>query len=123
MACEAQSRATWVLDLLTSLNVDKESFRIILMEMRSERFSLLDKLSACMVLARFWTLKKNNGVNSTDTCVAHTPIWSSSPLIVAGKYTNLSGTVSTLEDMDGQASHQCWEDLVKFFEVLQSVEH
>lgn len=25
--------------------------------------------------------------------------------------------------MDGQASHQCWEDLVKLFEVLQSIEH
>lgn len=25
--------------------------------------------------------------------------------------------------MDGQASDQCWEDLVKLFEILQCVEH
>lgn len=34
----------------------------------------------------------------------------------------LSGTVATFEHMDGQASHQCRENLIKFFEVLESVE-
>lgn len=54
LACEAQSRATWVLALLMSLKVDKESFKIILMEIKSDTFSLLDRCSACMVLARFY---------------------------------------------------------------------
>lgn len=30
--------------------------------------------------------------------------------------------MGTLEDMDGQASHQRWKNLIKLFEVLQSIE-
>lgn len=58
LACEAHSRATWVLALLTSLKVDNESFRIILMEIRSDTFSLLDRFSACMVFAKFYKFRK-----------------------------------------------------------------
>lgn len=58
LAWEAQRSATWVLALLTSLNVDKESFRIILMEIRSDTFSLLDRFSGFMVFARFWVFQK-----------------------------------------------------------------
>lgn len=36
--------------------------------------------------------------------------------------TDLSGTVSTLEDMDGQASHKRRKNLIKLFKVLQCIE-
>lgn len=39
------------------------------------------------------------------------------------KHTHFSGTVSTLKDVDGQTSHQSWEDLVKLFKILQRIEH
>lgn len=39
------------------------------------------------------------------------------------KHTNLSGTVSTLKDVDWQTSHQSRKDLVELFEVLQCIEH
>ena len=53
LAWDAHSKATCVRALLMSLNVDRESLSNILIKMRSETFSLLDRLSACMVLARF----------------------------------------------------------------------
>lgn len=59
LACEAQSIATWVLDLLNSLKVDKESFSTILKEIKSDTFSLFDKFSAFMVIASFWRTDTN----------------------------------------------------------------
>lgn len=41
----------------------------------------------------------------------------------SGRSTNLSGTVGTFEHVNRQPGHKCREDFVKFFEVLQSIEH